>query len=191
MSAVAPEPEVDWAAVVTRIQQGDSAAEELLYRTLAGGARFFLQRHLGTQDVEDRVHDIFIIVTGAIRRGDIEQPERLMGFVRTVLFRQLNGPRREAADLDTTTELPSPATTPEERAIAEQKIALMAKVLRELSDRDFAVLSRFYLREQTPRQICDEMGLTQVQFQLLKSRAKARLADLMRRKLARSAASPR
>jgi RNA polymerase sigma factor (sigma-70 family) len=108
-----------------------------------------------------------------------------MGFVRTVLFRQLSGPRRESADLDTTADIPSPATTPEERAIAEQKTALMAKVLRELSDRDFAVLSRFYLREQTPRQICDEMGLTQVQFQLLKSRAKARLADLMRRKLAR------
>lgn len=188
---MAPEPEVDWADVVARIRQGDSAAEELFYRTLSGGARFFLQRRLGTQDVEDRVHDIFLIVTGAIRRGDIEQPERLMGFVRTVLFRQLNGPRRQDADFDTTAELPSPGTTPEERAIAEEKTALMTKVLRELSDRDFAVLSRFYLREQTPSQICEEMGLTQVQFQLLKSRAKARLTDLMRRKLARSPVSPR
>jgi DNA-directed RNA polymerase specialized sigma subunit len=66
----------------------------------------------------------------------------------------------------------------------------MARVLRELSDRDFEVLSRFYLREQTPRQICGEMGMTQVQFQLLKSRAKARLADLMRRKLSQRSANP-
>jgi RNA polymerase sigma factor (sigma-70 family) len=157
-----------------------------LYKTLAGGARFFLQRRLGTQDVEDRIHDLFLIVTGAIRRGEIEHPERLMGFVRTVLYRQLSGHRREAAaDFEIAAEIPAPGTTPEERAIAAEKSALMTKVLRELSDRDFEVLSRFYLREQTPRQICDAMGMTQVQFQLLKSRAKTRLADLMRRKLSR------
>ena len=183
--------EVDWAGVVSRIQQGDAGAEEFLYRTLSGGARFFLQRRLGTQDVEDRVHDLFLIVVGAIRRGEIEHPERLMGFVRTVLYRQSSGRQREdAAEFDTAAEIPSPGTTPEERAIAEQRSALMAKVLRGMNDRDFEVLSRFYLREQTPRQICDEMGMTQVQFQLLKSRAKGRLADLMRRKLSRGAASP-
>jgi RNA polymerase sigma-70 factor (ECF subfamily) len=187
-------PEVDWASVTKRIQDGDPAAEEVLYTTLAGGARFFLQRRLGTQDVEDQVHELFLAVTGAIRRGEVEHPERLMGFVRTVLFRQLSGEigrnvrrRDTAADFDTTSQLPAPGTTPEERAIAEQKAALMAKVLRELSDRDFDVLSRFYLREQSPQQICREMALTQVQFQLLKSRAKARLADLMRRKLSRGA----
>ena len=59
----------------------------------------------------------------------------------------------------------------------------MKEMLREMSDRDFEVLSRFYLREHPPEQICAEMGLTQVQFQLLKSRAKARLADRMQRKL--------
>lgn len=180
-----PEPtEVDWAGVVLRIQHGDSGAEEFLYRTLAGGARFFLQRRLGIQDVEDRVHDVFLIVVGAIRRGEIQHPERLMGFVRTVLHRQLNNRPRESADVDTVSELPAPGNTPEERMIDAEKAALMARVLRELSERDFEVLSRFYLREQAPRQICDELGLTQVQFQLLKSRAKSRLADLMRRKLA-------
>ena len=183
--------EVDWAGVVDRIQQGDAGAEEVLYRTLAGGARFFLQRRLGTQDVEDRVHDLFLIVVGAIRRGEIEHPERLMGFVRTVLYRQSSDRRREdAAEFDTAAEIPSHGASPEERAIAEQRSALMAKVLREMSDRDFDVLSRFYLREQTPRQICDEMGMTPVQFQLLKSRAKARLADLMRRRLNRGSANP-
>ena len=42
---------------------------------------------------------------------------------------------------------------------------------------------RFYLREQTPEEICDEMGLTETQFRLLKSRAKARFAELGRKKL--------
>ena len=181
-----PEHVVDWAAVVARIQRGESAAEEHLYRTLDGGARFFLQRRLGTQDVDDRLHDVFLTVTRAIRRGEIDHPERLMGYVRTVLFRQTRVRGHAAADFDTAAEIPSPATTPEEGAIAAEKSALMAATLREMSDRDFEVLSRFYLREQPPAQICAEMRMTQTQFQLLKSRAKARLAELVRRKLARA-----
>jgi RNA polymerase sigma-70 factor, ECF subfamily len=185
------EPEVDWKNVVDLIQRGDPAGEEILYRTLVRGARRFLQRRLGTQDVDDRVHDVFLIVAGTIRRGDIQHPERLMGFVRTVLYRQLSlaigdviRDRDRSGDLAETAHLTAAELTPEQRAIAGQKVTLMRQVLREMSDRDFEVLSRFYLREQPPEQICREMGLTQTQFQLLKSRAKARLADRMRRKLA-------
>src|SRR5450759_5491641 len=83
------EPEIDWRNVVDLIQRGDPAGEEILYRTLLRGARKFLQRRLGTQDVDDRVHDVFLIVAGAIHRGDIQHPEHLMAFVRTVLYLSL------------------------------------------------------------------------------------------------------
>jgi RNA polymerase sigma-70 factor (ECF subfamily) len=52
-----------------------------------------------------------------------------------------------------------------------------------LSDRDREILTRFYLDEQTQEQICGEMNLTETQFRLLKSRAKARFGELGRRKL--------
>src|SRR6516225_3554892 len=159
----------DWGPIVDRIRQGDAAAGEVLYRTLDKGARFFLQRHLGAQDVDDRVHDLYLAVTDAIRRGELQHPERLMGFVRTVLYRQLGGEigrvaRRRAGEAapDTVSQFPTRDSTPEERAIVAQKQALMTQVLREMSDRDFEVLTRFYLREQAPAQICREMGLTQV-----------------------------
>jgi RNA polymerase sigma-70 factor (ECF subfamily) len=185
------EAEVDWSNVVSLIQRGDPAGEETLYETLRRGARRFLQRRLGTQDVDDRVHDIFLIVTGTIRRGGLQHPERLMAFVRTVLYRQLNVAigdviqrRDSSGGVEETAHLTTAEPTPEQCAMAGQKVTLMKEVLRELGDRDFEVLSRFYLREQPPEQICTEMELTQVQFQLLKSRAKARLADRMRKKLA-------
>ena len=187
------EPEIDWRNVVSLIQRGDPAGEETLYRTLRTGARRFLQRRLGTEDVDDRVHDVFLIVTGAIRRDDIQHPEHLMAFVRTVLYRQLNlaigdAVRRRASSggLSEIAGLTAAEPTPEQRAIADQKVTLMKEMLREMSYRDFEILSRFYLREHPPEKICAEMGLTQVQFQLLKSRAKARLADRMLRKLARN-----
>ena len=94
--------------------------------------------------------------------------------------------RGSSGDLSETAHVTAAELTPEQRAIAGEKVTLMKEMLREMSDRDFEVLSRFYLREQPPEQICAEMGLTQVQFQLLKSRAKARLAERMRKKLARN-----
>jgi DNA-directed RNA polymerase specialized sigma subunit len=62
----------------------------------------------------------------------------------------------------------------------------MIKVLRGISRRDREILTRFYLYEQTQEQICDEMNLTETQFRLLKSRAKARFGELGRRRLTRS-----
>ena len=188
-------PDPDWNQVVAAIQRGDPAGEEILYRTLVNGARLFLIRRLGTQDVDDQVHDIFLVVIQAIRRGEIEHPERLMGFVRTVLYRSLGSETRRgirqrlAAGETDPADLSSGSASPEEQAIDRQKLALMKKLMREMSESDFEVLSRFYLREQSPKRVCEDMGLTQVQFQLLKSRAKARLVDLVRRKVKRPPAS--
>jgi DNA-directed RNA polymerase specialized sigma subunit len=59
----------------------------------------------------------------------------------------------------------------------------MIEVLREMSDRDRNILTRFYLQEQSQDQICAEMNLTETQFRLLKSRAKARFGELGQKKL--------
>ena len=186
------EPDRDWKIVVDLIQRGDPAGEEILYRNLESGARLFLQRRLGTQDVDDRVHDLFLILVGAIRRGEVRHPDHLMGYVRTILYRQLDleigrivRRRENLAGIDSAAHLTAAEPTPEQLALAGQKVRLMKQALREMSDRDFEILSRCYLREQPPERVCSEMALTQVQFQLLKSRAKARLVELMRRKLAR------
>ena len=60
------QPEVDWKTVVEQIRSGDPAGSETLYHHLATGARLFLKRRLGTDDVEDRVHDLFLTVVESI-----------------------------------------------------------------------------------------------------------------------------
>jgi RNA polymerase sigma-70 factor (ECF subfamily) len=185
-------PQVDWSAIVDQIQQGNPAGEETLYQNLVGGARLFLQRRLGTLDIDDKVHDLFLTIVDAIRRGEIREPERLMGFVRTVLYRQLNlavsriiRNRETTAGIEAADEISGSGPTPEQQTLDHEKIALMKQVLREMNDRDFEVLTRSYIREQPQERICVDMGLTPTQFQLLKSRAKARLSELMRHRLAR------
>jgi DNA-directed RNA polymerase specialized sigma24 family protein len=61
----------------------------------------------------------------------------------------------------------------------------MRSVLSSISTRDSEILTRFYLLEQTQEEICTEMKLSETQFRLLKSRAKARFGELGRRKLVR------
>jgi DNA-directed RNA polymerase specialized sigma24 family protein len=139
------------------------------------------------------VHDLFVIVVETIRRGELREPERLMGFVRTVLSRQLNleissmiHKRQTAVDLESAGDLTTADPSPEQQAAIHQKVALMKQVLTKMSDREFEVLNRFYLREQPPERIRMDMGLTETQFNLLKSRAKAKLTEFMQRRLARN-----
>ncbi len=61
----------------------------------------------------------------------------------------------------------------------------MKQLLGKLSARDFEILTRFYLREQPEEQICREVALTPAQFNVVKSRAKARFARLVHRRLSR------
>ncbi len=61
----------------------------------------------------------------------------------------------------------------------------MEAVLKGLTARDREILTRFFLLVQSEDEICAEMGLMETQFRLLKSRAKARFAELGRKALTR------
>jgi RNA polymerase sigma-70 factor (ECF subfamily) len=182
----------NWLVLVESIRSGESSGMEELYRVFSRGVRYYLCRQLGPQDLDDKVHDTFLIVVQAIRKGDLREPERLMGFVRTVVRRQVAAQidrvvqsRREQADMDSTVLVSDKHDTPEEAAITRQHEQVAETVLRSVSIRDREILTRFYLMEQTQEEICEEMSLSETQFRLLKSRAKARFGELGRKQLAR------
>src|SRR5450755_680367 len=108
----APREQPNWTQLVERIQRDEQDAMEELYRVFSRGMRFYLCRQLGPQDLDDKVHDCFLIVVQAIRRGDLREPERLMGFVRTIVRRQIAGHidtavnvRRQQVDIESTTPI--------------------------------------------------------------------------------------
>jgi RNA polymerase sigma-70 factor, ECF subfamily len=184
---------VEWSVLVEQIKAGEDAGMEHLYKLFSRGIRYYLCRQLGPQELEDKVHDTFLIVVNAIRRGDLREPERLMGFVRTVVRRQVAAyieqavhMRREQADLETGISVADRKQNPEQEAMLHQKAELMKSALAALSQRDRDILVRFYLQEQPQEQICREMSLTETQFRLLKSRAKAKFGEIGRKKLASS-----
>jgi RNA polymerase sigma factor (sigma-70 family) len=151
-----------------------------------------LCRQLGPQDLEDKVHDTFLIVVQAVRRGELREPERLMGFVRTVVRRQVAAHidqavhnRRQQVGIESGVRVVDMNRDPEETAIHRQYTQIATRVLNSISKRDREILTRFYLLEQSQEQICEQMHLTETQFRLLKSRAKARFGELGKRRLTR------
>lgn len=189
----ADESHARWAALVERIRNGDEASVEELYNTFSRGIRYYLCRHLGSQELDDKVHDAFLIVLQAIQNGVLREPERLMGFVRTVVRRQVAAfidqavqSRKEQTVIEAGARIPDSSLNPERSVIDEEQSQIMYEILRGISARDREILTRFYLYEQSPEQICVEMSLSDTQFRLLKSRAKARFGELGRKRLARS-----
>jgi RNA polymerase sigma-70 factor (ECF subfamily) len=165
---------------------------EELYKVFSRGVRFYLCRQLGPQDLEDKVHDTFLVVVQAVRRGELRDPERLMGFVRTVVRRQVAAhidqavhTRRQQVGIENGTVVMDHHRDPEQTAIQQQHEQIAKRVLHSISKRDREILTRFYLLEQSQEQICEQMNLTETQFRLLKSRAKARFGELGKRRLGR------
>ena len=184
---------VDWARLVAKIQNDDPSGMEELYRMFSRGIRLYLCRQLGLQELDDKIHDTFLIVINAIKRGDLREPERLMGFVRTVVRRQVASHideivhmRNNHLDLQNGSRVPDGRINPEMQILDEEKTTLMEAVLSDISLRDREILIRFYLYEESQEQICEEMELSETQFRLLKSRAKARFGNLGRKRVGRN-----
>ena len=152
----------DWTQLVERVHAGEPAAMEELYAIFDRGIRYFLLRSLGPDDIDDKVHDCFLIVTQAIRNGDLREPDRLMGFVRTVVKRQIAGSidvavqqRRTRVEFDDTILSVSDwREDPERTMLAKQRAEIARKVLSSVSRRDRDILDRFYVQEQTQEKIC-------------------------------------
>jgi RNA polymerase sigma-70 factor, ECF subfamily len=184
----AKKTESNWADLVRRIEAQDGAAVAELYATFSKGLRYFLARRIGSQDIDDRIHDIIIVVLKAIQSGSLREPERLPGFVRTVAQRSfaqcisslVRGRQRER-DIEETGTVTDQQVSPEEGVLIRERAQIVRHALSQLAQRDQEVLRRFYLQEQSPEQICTEMSLTETQFRLLKSRAKARFGEIGRK----------
>jgi DNA-directed RNA polymerase specialized sigma24 family protein len=190
-----PEPIDDISAhlddLVRRVQKGDPGGMLDLYEYILAGLRPYLARQLRPQDYRDKIHSIFVDVVMAIQQGQLRDPERLMGFARTIARRKVSlyidaaaSDRRNLVEIGSLFGLACPGATPEQEMVSREQRELVRLTLARLSEREAEILSRFYLQEQTETQIRSEMDLTHTQYRLLKWRSKAHFEQLSRKHLA-------
>jgi RNA polymerase sigma-70 factor (ECF subfamily) len=178
--------------LVRRVQMGDASGMLDLYEYLLAGLRPYLARQLRPQDYCDKIHSIFVDVVVAIQQRQLREPERLMGFARTIARRKVSlyidaaaSDRRNHVEIGSLFGLASPGATPEQEMVSQEQRELVRLTLSLLSHRESEILSRFYLQEQTEMQIRSEMDLTHTQYRLLKWRSKARFEQMSRKQMAR------
>jgi len=174
-----------WTELVAGIRDGNQESVASLYSAVSDCARGQLFRSIDPQAVEDHVQEILIIVLAAIRSGELRDPSRLMGFVRTVTRRQASvyirhaiTRRKRMVSMDSANPVSPLNESPEARLNSRQRVARVKKMLETLCERDRNILIRFYYEEQDPERICREMQLTATQFRLYKSRALAKCCEL-------------
>jgi len=185
-----PAVEPDLLGMVEGVKQANPDAMTALYALMQRGIRCLIQQRMsGREDnVQDRVHEVYLITVRAIREGKVRDPEHLAGFVRTVAVRQVcdeirqaGMDRRRTAAVDSELTLASQDVTPEQHAIESERQERMVRTLQSLRPEQREILIRFYINGESPDHICQVMTLTPTQFRLMKSRAKQRFAVLGKR----------
>jgi RNA polymerase sigma-70 factor (ECF subfamily) len=180
---------MDFSRVTHQILMGDTNAVEQLYRYVMPGLRAFVSVRVPRDLIGDVSHDVFLALVQYIEKGSIRDPRCLHGIVKTIAVRVIAEYRKSkstsAAGLDASlieASVPDNRQNQEVETQKRQRLEIAMAALASLSERDREILRRFYLLEQSQEQICEAMGLTQTQFRLLKSRAKARFAEIARRR---------
>jgi RNA polymerase sigma-70 factor (ECF subfamily) len=180
---------MEFEILTQRIRSGDDAAAGEFYWKVHRGLRAILYRQLGF-DSEDAVQDTFLATLKAIRDGKVDDPRRIVGYMNGIARNMVRGEialRKEGRQRFVSVEADDLSIPAREKADAEHeyktKIEFARQVLMELSARDREVLTRFYLHEESQDHIIQEMQLTETQFRLLKSRAKARFTELSRKRM--------
>ncbi len=171
-----------------RIEQNDRQALEELYHLIAPGLRCYLLRRLRSQYSDDHLQEVLLMVFEVVQRGELRDPAALPAFMRTIarhyvarLIGDVIRRRQRLSDLEAMLVEPAdPKSNFEQLAIQKEHLRLVRQALMRLSERDRQVLLRFYLRGEKAESIMTGMALTETQFRLCKSRAKAKVVKIVR-----------
>lgn len=180
-----PDPAPALETVAARIRAGDRSAESELVQGFSRGVRVIL-RHVARDPalVDDLHQETFRLGIERIRSGALRDPSQpgafLAGLARNLAIEHFRKSRRnvpeDEAGLDRTPSLAPSATEQLER---EEDARRVARVLEALpTERDRAVLRRFYLGQEDKDALCEELGVDRLQFNRILHRARERFRAL-------------
>lgn len=175
------------AAIVQGIRAGDEGAESRLVEHYSSGLRYLLIRRIRDEErARDLLQDTFYIAIAKLRETDLDNPERLAGYLRGIAIRvALNAGRRRqrepyGMEIDAIAQIPDREPGQFEQVAREQTLAAVQKLLKTMPmKRDRELLTRFYVQDQDKQEICDALGLDSLHFNRVLFRAKKRFRKLL------------
>jgi RNA polymerase sigma-70 factor, ECF subfamily len=175
--------------LVSRIQAGDRLAEAELVERYNRIVMSVIRQKVGYIVVADDIYqETFYIILEKVRRGDLREAEKLSAFVCGVARNQVirhfqrAARHRNMAETEDAVTISHPAPDQLEQLLQREKADIVRQILKEMTnERDIQVLFRFYLAEHDKKQICADLGLTSMQFNLVIHRARERYRELYER----------
>jgi RNA polymerase sigma-70 factor, ECF subfamily len=175
--------------LVSRIRAGDQQAEVELVECYSSVVMNIIRREVGaTALADDLYQESFCIIFEKVRRGDVREAEKLFGFVCGVARNQVirhfqrAARQRNLAETEDAVSISHPTPDQLEQLLQREKADIVRQILKEMANgRDIQVLFRFYLAEHDKKQICADLGLTSMQFNLVIHRARERYRELYER----------
>jgi len=166
------------------LSQADVAT--LIERNYVGLRLLVCRRCRDPQVAADLLNEAVCTTWGKWQAGKIARPEQIAGYVLQVSMNLLRNHRRaiaerpekraDAAKLQDLAGDAQPGDETIELQIAQQ----VKNVIRGMSSqRDRAILVRFYLDEEDKASICRDLGLSPLQFDKILHRARGRLRKLL------------
>jgi RNA polymerase sigma-70 factor (ECF subfamily) len=186
-------------AIARRVHAGDADAERELVERYSQGLLFHLRRLTGDPFLADDLHqETFRVVLLRLRAGELEQPERLAGFIlRTGRNLSLGSSRRlvrrgDYAPSDPPDEPSDPAPGQLDQVLRREAAEAVRQLIAELdAERDREVLLRFHVAEEEKETICEDLGLTGLQLNVVLFRARQRFKALVERSRMKQSAAKR
>jgi RNA polymerase sigma-70 factor (ECF subfamily) len=175
----------DPVALVERIRAGDPRAEAELVSRYGNGLSYLLRKVTGDPVLsEDVLQETFRVALRRVRAGELREPEKLGGFLRQTAKNLARAEHRRGGRWESMDEgVPDPVD-PRESQLAQvirtEEAGLVRRVLRDLrSLRDRQLLYRFYIAEEEKEEICRDLGLSSLNFNLVLFRARERFRKLV------------
>ncbi|HYH46283.1 MAG TPA: sigma-70 family RNA polymerase sigma factor, partial [Thermoanaerobaculia bacterium] len=178
---------------VERIRAGDPGAEAELVTRYGNGLSYLLRKVTGNPAMsEDLLQETFRVALRRVRAGELREPEKLGGFLRQTAKNLARAEHRRGGRWESMDEgVPDPVDPGESqlaRVIRTEEAGLVRRVLRDLrSLRDRQLLYRFYIAEEEKEDICRDLGLSGLNFNLVLFRARERFRKLVEEAEGRSA----
>lgn len=173
----------DFGDIVAGVRAGSPDAWAALYRRFYPLLVGYICKHYRAEpeDAEDLASEVLLVVVRQIKRGDLREADALYAYIFSVqhrhvahwMKRQYLGRHHEPIKKELPIVIDAPSA--EDQILWQEQADALAQAAQLLSARDQELFRRVYVLEQTREQIRQELGLTENQFRLNKSRIKIKL----------------
>ncbi|MDH3546631.1 MAG: sigma-70 family RNA polymerase sigma factor [Gammaproteobacteria bacterium] len=175
------------AKLVHEIRSGSAVAETELVERYSRGLRYLLARRIGDDErARDLLQDTFCIAIKKLRETDLENPERLAGYLRGIAVRvALNAGRQRRRepypiDIEAIAAIEDREPRQFQQISRKQKLAAVRQLLDSMPvERDRNLLIRMYVHDQDKEEIRRALGLDSLHFNRVLFRAKKRFKKIL------------